>query len=482
MTRTGWAARLALGALATALLAGCAGKVEGTAVSIYDNPFTVAGLPVSSGPSGPRSGVPDAAVTIENGNGGEVDALVGNAITDIEAYWERTFGSIAKGSFEPVSTLLSWDPSERRGPDFCGESTFDFINAAYCAGDDVIGWDREFLLPELIDTFGPMSVVMVLAHEYGHAIQYKSGIVSDDDPGIVFEQQADCFAGAFIRHVAEGNSEHFQLNTSDGLNSVLASMVLFRDVDPNDPDAVHGSAFERVTAMQIGFSDGARSCTRIDAAEIESRRADLPQFFDSSDDGELPVTAESVQQILRSFDYVFGLSSPPELDLSGSDLGCPDAKATAPVSYCPATNTIGVDLEDLAERGAAPESGSGPFEADVRGDYNAYVLLASRYALAVQREAGASLTDPQTALRTACLAGAISAALSPTNTDLTNNPDEDLVWLSPGDLDEAVSGLLSDGLAASDVNGNTIPSGFARVDAFRTGVLRGETGCTGRYN
>ena len=38
--------------------------------------------------------------------------------------------------------------------------------------------------------------------------------------------------------------------------------------------------------MQIGFSDGARSCTRIDAAEIESRRADLPQFFDSSDDGE----------------------------------------------------------------------------------------------------------------------------------------------------------------------------------------------------
>ncbi|WP_068155771.1 metallopeptidase [Rhodococcus phenolicus] len=482
MRRTGWPTRCALGALTVALLAGCASRIEGTAVSIYDNPFTVAGLAVSSGPSGPRSGVPDAEVTVENGDGGDVDILVGNAIADIEAYWERTFGSIAKGTFEPVSTLLSWDPSERRGPEFCGEPTFDFVNAAYCSGGDVIGWDRTFLLPELIDVFGPMSVVMVLAHEYGHAIQYKSGIVSDDDPGIVFEQQADCFAGAFVRHVAEGNSEHFQLNTSDGLNSVLASMVQFRDTDPNDPDSVHGSAFERVTAMQIGFSDGAEACTRIDATEVESRRADLPQFFDSSDDGELPVTAESVEQIMHSFDYVFGLSSPPTLDLSGSDLGCPDAKATSPVSYCPATNTIGVDLEELAERGAPPESGSNPFSADVRGDYNAYVLLASRYALAVQREAGASLTDAQTALRAACLSGAISAALSPTNVDPTGNPDESLVWLSPGDLDEAVSGLLTDGLAASDVNGNTVPSGFARVDAFRTGVLGGEAGCTGRYH
>lgn len=191
--------------------------------------------------------------------------------------------------------------SERRGPRFCGESTYDFINAAYCSGGDVIGWDRTYLLPQLVEDFGPMSAVTVLAHEYGHAIQYSTGIVADDDPGIVFEQQADCFAGAFMRHVAEGNSEHFELNTADGLNNVLASMVLFRDSDPNDPDSIHGSAFERVTAVQIGFTDGAATCPRIDAAEIESRRADLPQYFDSSDDGELPVTADSVETIFESF-------------------------------------------------------------------------------------------------------------------------------------------------------------------------------------
>jgi hypothetical protein len=56
------------------------------------------------------------------------------------------------------------------------------------------------------------------------------------------------------------------------------------------------------------------------------------------------------------------------------------------------------------------------------------------------------------------------------------------ITLSPGDLDEAVSGLLTDGLAASDVQGKTVPSGFSRVDAFRAGVLNGENTCTSRYS
>ncbi|MBM7457372.1 metallopeptidase [Rhodococcus coprophilus] len=482
MRRTRRFERVAVPVMAVVLLAGCAQQVGGTAVSIYDNPFTVAGLPVTNGYSGPRVGVLDADVVVENTDGGPVDVLAGNAIGDIEDYWREEFRSIAKGSFEPVSTIMSWDPSERRGPRFCGEPTFDFVNAAYCSPGDVIGWDRSYLMPQLIDDFGPMAAVMVLAHEYGHAIQYSAGLIADDDPGIVFEQQADCFAGAFMRHVAEGRAAHFELDTSDGLNNVLASMLLFRDTDPNDPDSIHGSAFERVTAVQIGFTDGAGACAQIDAAEIETRRADLPQYFDGSDDGELAVTAESVDLIFHSFDRVFELANPPRLDLSGADLDCADAAATSPVSYCPATNTVGVDLEELAERGTPTTAGNDEFDADVRGDYNAYVLVASRYALAVQHSNGQSLTDPRTALRAACLSGVISAALSPMSALAAElEPDAEMVWLSPGDLDEAVSGLLTDGLAASDVNGTTVPSGFSRVDAFRTGVLGGEAACNGRY-
>lgn len=482
MRRTRRFERVAVPVIAMVLLAGCAQQIDGTPVSVYDNPFTVAGLPVTSGYSGPRDGVPDAGVVIENTDGGPIDTLAGNAIGDIEDYWRGEFGTIAKGSFEPVSTIMSWDPSERRGPRFCGEPTFDFVNAAYCSLGDVIGWDRSYLMSQLIEDFGPMAAVMVLAHEYGHAIQYAAGLIADDDPGIVFEQQADCFAGAFMRHVAEGRAAHFELDTSDGLNKVLASMVLFRDTDPNDPDSIHGSAFERVTAVQIGFTDGAAACAGIDAAEVETRRADLPQYFDGSDDGELPVTADSVDLIFRSFERVFELADPPALDLSGAELACADAAFTSPVSYCPATNTIGVDLAALTERSTPSDSSGNEFSADVRGDYNAYVLVASRYALAVQHANGQSLTEPRTALRAACLSGVISAALSPMSPLAADvGPDANMVWLSPGDLDEAVSGLLTDGLAASDVNGNTVPSGFSRVDAFRTGVLGGEAACNGRY-
>jgi hypothetical protein len=58
-----------------------------------------------------------------------------------------------------------------------------------------------------------------------------------------------------------------------------------------------------------------------------------------------------------------------------------------------------------------------------------------------------------------------------------HTPDGNTVALTAGDLDEAVAGLLTNGLAASDVNGQSVPAGFARIDAFRTGVLGDQDHC-----
>lgn len=203
-------------------------------------------------------------------------------------------------------------PRDSDGPRFCGDSTEELLNAGYCSTDHTIGWDRALLLPEVVEKFGVVAAVFVLAHEYGHAVQTKAGIAEVEvGGGIVREQQADCFGGAFMRHIAEDKSPHFTLNTSDGLNKVLASAVAIGDTDPSDPGNVHGSAFERVTATQIGFTDGPAPCTRIDEKEIDSRRADLPQFFaDESDDGELPVTEESLEAFFTSFQQIFDLSDP----------------------------------------------------------------------------------------------------------------------------------------------------------------------------
>ncbi len=467
--------------LATAaVLSGCSQTSSGQAVSIYHDPFRVAGLDASSGPSGLRPGAPDAERDIVGTDGGSIDALAANAITDIETFWNTQYPTLFNEPFQPVDTLISWDPTESNGPDFCEETTEDLINAGYCSLDHTIGWDRELLLPEVQEKFGDVAVAFIFAHEYGHAVQRKAGIVKGgSESALVREQQADCFGGAFLRHVAEDKAAHFTMNTSDGLNKVLASAVAIRDDDPNDPDSHHGSAFERVTATQIGFTDGASACTRIDQEEIESRRAELPQQFDSEgDSGELPVTEETLQEFLTTFQSVFELENPPTVTFTGADTGCADAVATEPVSFCPSTNTIGINVDELAERGTPGRVGRRELmQTDITGDYNAYVLLASRYTLAMQQQRGQALDTPQTALRAACLAGVITAALSPSNAAESGAQ----VTLSPGDLDEAVSGLLTDGLAASDVNGDTVPSGFARVDAFRTGVLGGQVSCDSRY-
>ncbi|SKU06489.1 lipoprotein peptidase LpqM [Mycobacteroides abscessus subsp. abscessus] len=55
------------------------------------------------------------------------------------------------------------------------------------------------------------------------------------------------------------------------------------------------------------------------------------------------------------------------------------------------------------------------------------------------------------------------------------------VILSGGDLDEAVSELLSSGRASSDVNGETAPAGFSRIDAYRIGVLGNDQTCAKRF-
>lgn len=477
--RFGMAVAAAL-ASAGLVLSGCSGTTVASdqAVPVLDDPWEVAGAASSTSPSGPRPGVPDTDKTAENGDGGAIDTLALNAIADIEEYWQTEYSKTFRGTFKPASKYISWSATapESEAVKFCLSSTYGMVNAAYCPLNHTIGWDRSVLLPLLVDKYKEMSVVMVLAHEYGHAIQSQADLLRGfTTDALVKEQQADCLAGVFLRHVAEGNSTHFTLNTTDGLNGVLGATVAVRDRDPNDPDAVHGSAFERVTAVQMGYTQGAQSCKDIDEAEIEQRRAGLPVTFEEGErDEQLPVNEETLTSLAAQLAKSTPVREKPKYDYSGPTRNCASTTTTEPVSYCPASNTIGTDLPAMAERAGEGQRGkSEPLSAVVTGDYDAAVVFVSRYALAVQQDRGLSLTGAATAgLRTACLSGAITTKLSEPGSDPR---------LSAGDLDEAVSGLLADGLAAADVDGKVVPSGYQRLEAFRTGVLDGEQACLTKF-
>jgi hypothetical protein len=281
-----------------------------------------------------------------------------------------------------------------------------------------------------------------------------------------------------MRWVAEGSSPRFTLSTGDGLNKLLAAMIAFRDPLLNESDTEagddeHGSAFERVSAFQFGFTDGASACAAIDLKEFKQRRGDLPVLLPAHQTSELPVTEQSVQSIVDAMNVAFAPADPPRLAFDEAD--CPDARTGGPASYCPATNTITVDLPALEELGAQTDDESGV----VMGDNTAYSVVVSRFMQAIQHlHGGVALDDAEAALRTACLTGVATVKM----TDSISTPSGNTIQLTAGDVDEAVSGILVNGLVASDVNGDSVPSGFSRIDAFRVGVLGDEGRCFKRFD
>lgn len=462
------------------MVVGCTTMVPGRAVSILNDPFRVGGLPATSGPSGTKPNGPAPTGTVLNTNNGPIDKLSLYSINDIEEFWKANYTAPLKGSFKPVDKLVSYDSNDRNSPIVCYNETYQLVNAFFTSRCNMIAWDRGVFMAVAQQYFGDMSVNGVLAHEFGHALQTMAKLVTRRDPTIVREQQADCFAGVYLYNVAAGKSSRFTLSTADGLDHVLAGIITTRDpvmdADSQNDDE-HGSALDRVSAFQMGFVTGTQACAAINKAEVEGRRGDLPTALrvdtsGSTETGEVKITEDTLNTLMELMGKIFAPKKPPTLSLKEG--GCPDAKPSPPASYCPATNSIAVDLPALATMGkvAGEKEHSLP-----QGDDTALSIVMSRYALAVQHERKLPMQSPWTALRTACLTGVAHKKMAE-NIEL---PSGNSLVLTAGDLDEAVAGLLTNHLVASDADGASVPAGFTRIAAFRAGVGGEMEGCYSRY-
>jgi predicted metalloprotease len=465
---------------AVLVVAGCTTFVDGRALSMLNDPFRVAGLPATNGPSGIRSNAPGPTGTVVNTDNGAIDKLSLLSVNDIEEYWNSVYSQSLKGTFLPVGKLASYDSNDPNSPTVCHSDTYKLVNAFFTSRCNLIAWDRGVFMPVKQRYFGDMSVNGGLAHEFGHALQQMAKLVTRKDPTIVREQQADCFAGVYLFWVAEGKSPRFTLSTADGLDHVLAGIITTRDpvMDADtENDDEHGSALDRVSAFQMGFISGASACAGINKQEIEQRRGDLPTTFrvDSSGDpetGEVPINEDTLSTLMELLGKIFSPKNPPALSYKPAD--CPDAKASPPASYCPATNTIVVHLPGLATMGQVSDEQERTLP---QGDDTALSIVMSRYALAVQHERGLPMQSPWTALRTACLTGVVHRKMA----EPIDLPSHNQLLLTAGDLDEAVSGLLTNHLVASDADGTSVPAGFTRIAAFRGGVAGHMDACYSRY-
>lgn len=449
--------------------------VTGEPVSAYSDPFTVAGLPVTDGPSGLRSDNEGPDLDIRGADGGEVDDLMAAALADLQTYWKQAFKPAFGQDFKTGLTFVSWDANSGRSlsESFCGESTFRQVNAAFCPDRTEIGWDRGILMPALLDEFGPMAPVTVIAHEYGHFVQQIGGFDKSTSP-IVSEQQADCLSGNFIRWIAEGKGQYLEINTGDGLNTAVAALVSARDGRRGRSD--HGTAFERAQAFETGFGSGPATCGAISELTVNEQRDQMPPRFDNTGSiDSTPFSDSGLNSVVDSVSAFFDLpeSTRPEVETASTNPSCDDVEAAteAPVIFCPTTNTVSMDPTELALIATNGTDGPSALPSFIGGDFSAYSLVASRYAIAAQKARGQVIDQPLTAARAACATGQWARSTAEAGT----------FTLRGGDLDELVSGLLSSGAVASDVTGRSLPSGFSRIDAFSAGYFGADQGCS-RYD
>ncbi len=183
--------------------------------------------------------------------------------SDLEAYWKQVMPKIYGFEWEPLAATGPYYVSDPESLPDCGRESatveqYDY-NAFYCAADDFIAWDDEGLMPALYDNFGDFAVALVIGHEWGHAVQARAGITGPT--ALAIEQQADCFAGAWVAWIILEQSPNLTLSPGD-LDEAISGFVAFRDApgtDEDDPNA-HGSAFDRVAAFQDGVINGAEAC------------------------------------------------------------------------------------------------------------------------------------------------------------------------------------------------------------------------------
>lgn len=427
------------------------------------------------------------------------DALLAVALRDIDGWLADQLPQAFGTEWRPLDGGI-WAGYPARGDDVpgCGEETTDYEDlslyaAFYCEFGDFMAFDDgdDGIIVGLADNLGPAVLGVVLAHEYGHAVQQRTGALSDGYPTVLTEQQADCVSGAWVGRAYRGESPNLRLGDHD-LRAGLVAMVEVRDpagVDQFDLGG-HGTAFDRVGAFQLGFTDGLARC----AGLLDDPLPLMPNVFQSWTDlnrgGNAPYDCDEVPPIERDGcvpapqfladdlndywddrDPGFPPLTPRPVANFGS-FNCPDEVAIeVAVSYCPGDDTIVYDE---------------PYVLDLYRDYGDFTLgyfYGVAWAEVAQIREGSTLTGEARALRSDCWTGAWVRDITPDefgatrrNNDLDGDGEPDsTVVTSPGDLDEAVRMAILLGDLGTHVN--VVGSPFEKIASFRIGVLGGIDAC-----
>jgi len=176
------------------------------------------------------------------------------------------------------------------------------------------------LFQQLVTAYGGDAAPIsgVLAHEWGHQIQFDNGWFANSQPSSPpIELEADAFSGFYM-----ALGESYSWSSIDNYFSAVAS---FGDYDFNSPTH-HGTPQERLAAAQLGFQ------TAIQAIQTGTQLtyADLHQIFSTAINGfsarqipmadsQRPVVARLLMRLDNSqiFDILDGVNRGSDVSVPG---------------------------------------------------------------------------------------------------------------------------------------------------------------------
>jgi uncharacterized protein len=182
--------------------------------------------------------------------------VVGGGVTvidmvtsDLNAYWGISFSAAGHTYVPPRVTTLA--PGAMTG---CGYVGQDPGPAMYCGSDMTIYVDLAWFV-FFEEEIGDFAWITIVAHEFGHHVQFLSGVMPGPGPG--FELQADCLAGSYAR-----DAETRGLLDPGDVTEAVAISAISGDASwlPQDEYGAHGSGDERVAAFMRGYLDGFIGC------------------------------------------------------------------------------------------------------------------------------------------------------------------------------------------------------------------------------
>lgn len=227
------------------------------------NPVYAQALPVPV-----RCELRNPDLTLPTATDEEVKAYIEDLMGCQMRVWDQPFRGTQR--FELVRPVVNIYHESVTTP--CGAGGEEAVgpNAIYCAANQQVYFSRNLpqTRPALAVLNRPRGVDTTMSHEFGHALQARTGILlseaiksrREDRAGQLElsrrqEAQADCFAGLFIQAIAESTdlSESDIATMTETRRAVGTDVALGR---PDDPNVVstHPHARSRIYWFQTGLT------------------------------------------------------------------------------------------------------------------------------------------------------------------------------------------------------------------------------------